>query len=128
MSNRASPRGNPKFGPEAWCDMAIPLFRIRSVRLVRHSNLGRRTCGVWPNECQIPPTAISPDHRTAAGRAGLSGPPVKDIGPVGPGPGLAVFGLTSDSPAKMSNDRRFINLRVYQGGLIEALRGAAPIL
>jgi hypothetical protein len=23
MSNRASPRGNPKLGPEAWCDIII---------------------------------------------------------------------------------------------------------
>src|SRR5215475_6022970 len=23
MSNRASPRGDPKFGPEAWCDIDI---------------------------------------------------------------------------------------------------------
>src|SRR5882672_12022852 len=23
MSNRASPRGNPKFGPDAWCDICI---------------------------------------------------------------------------------------------------------
>src|SRR4029077_8441718 len=30
MSNRASPRGNPKSGPEAWCDIVHPRFFRRS--------------------------------------------------------------------------------------------------
>src|SRR5215831_11247299 len=30
MSNRASPRGNPKLGPEAWCDIWILLSEFYS--------------------------------------------------------------------------------------------------
>src|SRR5437899_2395967 len=33
MSNRASPRGNPKLGPEAWCDIVFSLFKRSALEL-----------------------------------------------------------------------------------------------
>src|SRR6267378_454473 len=33
MSNRASPRGNPKLGPEAWCDMKFSFLRCLTTKL-----------------------------------------------------------------------------------------------
>src|SRR5438094_8893112 len=39
MSNRASPRGNPKLGPEAWCDIGTLFLETPSARVDRRNIL-----------------------------------------------------------------------------------------